>query len=64
MAEIDYTKQSDEQFQRTCELVYAEQGRRSKLSSIPDEVKKLSQDFEANGGDKSDLITKINEDET
>lgn len=61
---MDYTKLSNEKFQEECAKVYAEQERRSRLSSIPEEVKKLSQDFEAIGGDKSDLITKINEEIT
>lgn len=57
----DYSKLTDEKFQEECAKVYAEQERRSKLASIPSEVQKLSQDFEAIGGDKADLITKINE---
>lgn len=59
----DLTKITDEQFQEICSQVYAEQERRSKLSSIPNEVQKLSQDFTALGGDKEELITKINEEQ-
>lgn len=58
---IDYSKQTQEQFEAHAQALYAEQDRRAKLNSIPDEVKKLSNDFEAIGGDKEELITKINE---
>lgn len=58
---IDYTTLDEEQFQAHCAALYAEQDRRSKLASIPDDIKKLSQDFEALGGNKDDLVAKINE---
>lgn len=58
---IDYKNLSDEDFSAHCAALYAEQDRRAKMNSIPAEVKKLSQDFESLGGNKEELITKINE---
>lgn len=58
---IDYKQLSDQEFQEHCQALYAEQDRRSKLASIPDDVKKLADDFENFGGNKSELIEKINE---
>lgn len=60
----DYSKMTQAKFEEECAKMYAEQERRSKLNSIPEEVKKLSVDFEAIGGNKEDLITKINEEKT
>lgn len=58
---IDFTTLSDTDFQTTCAALYAEQERRSKLASIPDDIKQMSQDFVDLGGNKDDLIAKINQ---
>lgn len=58
---IDYTTLTDTDFQAHCAALYAEQDRRSKLASIPNDIRQLAQDFEGVGGSKEDLITKINE---
>jgi hypothetical protein len=60
---IDYTKLTEDEFQEHCSALYGEQDRRSKLRDIPSDVQKLAKDFEALGGDRADLITKINEEE-
>lgn len=63
MKEIDYTKLTDEEFHEHCAALYAEQSRRSKLQSIPNDIKVMSNDFVSIEGNKEDLITRINEPE-
>lgn len=58
---MDYSKLTDEQFNEHCEALYAEQDRRAKLRDLPDEIKSRADEYEALGGDKADLIIKINE---
>lgn len=50
-----------EEFQDYCTIMYAEQERRARIASIPDEIKRLSDDFENFGGDKTELVAKVNE---
>lgn len=61
MDTINYQPMSDQLFQAHCSALYAEQDRRSKLASIPQEIKNMANSFESLGGNKEDLITKINE---
>lgn len=58
---MDYTKLTDEQFNEHCQALYAEQDRRAKLRDLPDEIKSRADEYEALGGSREDLITKINE---
>lgn len=58
---IDYTTLTDEDFQAHCAALYAEQDRRSKLISIPNDVQQMAQDFASIGGNKDDLVAKIND---
>lgn len=52
---------SIEDFQNYCATLYEEQDRRAKLASIPEDIKRLSNDFEDFGGDKAALVEKVNE---
>lgn len=58
---IDYTKLTKEEFEQHAQALYSEQDRRAKLVSIPEEVKRLSNSFEDIGGDKAELVAKVNE---
>ena len=41
--------------------ILAEMERRKKLSEIPTDIKKMADEFETLGGDKTELIDRINE---
>ena len=56
----DYTKLTTEDFQAHCTALYAEQDRRAKLDSIPNDVKQLAQDFETLGGNREQLFEDVN----
>lgn len=56
---LNYSELSEEDFQAHCTALYLEQDRRSKLGSIPEDIKKLAQDFEQLGGDNADLVTAV-----
>lgn len=56
---INYTELSVEEFNEHCQALYAEQERRSKLNSIPNEIKTLADNFEQLGGNRVELIAKI-----
>lgn len=58
---IDYKNLTEEEFQDHCAALYAEQDRRAKIRDIPNNIQKLANDFESLGGDKADLVDKINE---
>ena len=59
---IDYSKMNDKDFNASCSALYAEQDRRAKIASIPNDIQKMANDFVELGGDKADLIDRINED--
>lgn len=58
---IDYKNLTEEEFQDHCAALYAEQDRRTNLRDIPNSVQQLANSFEQLGGDKADLVAKINE---
>ena len=54
---------SNEELTQLREDALTEITRRNDMGEIPDQVKDLSQRYESLGGDRSELVAKINEDE-
>ena len=59
----DLQNLSDEQLTQLREDALTEITRRNDMGEIPDQIKGLSQRYESLGGDRYELVAKINEDE-
>ena len=59
----DLQNLSDEELTQLREDALTEITRRNDMGEIPDQIKGLSQRYESLGGDRSELVAKINEDE-
>lgn len=59
----DLQNLSNEELTQLREDALTEITRRNDMGEIPDQVKNLSQRYESLGGDRSELVAKINEDE-
>ena len=59
----DLQNLSDEELTQPREDALTEITRRNDMGEIPEQIKGLSQRYESLGGDRSELVTKINEDE-
>ena len=59
----DLQNLSDEELIQLREDALTEITRRNDMGEIPDQVKNLSQRYESLGGDRAELVAKINEDE-
>lgn len=58
---MELTTLTDEQLEEHRVSLLAELDRRNKLRDIPNDIRKLAQDFESLGGSRTDLIAKIEE---
>ena len=59
----DLQNLSDEELTQLREDALTEITRRNDMGEIPDQIKGLSQRYESLGGDRAELVAKINEDE-
>lgn len=59
----DLQNLSSEELTQLREDALTEITRRNDIGEIPDQVKNLSQRYESLGGDRAELVAKINEDE-
>ena len=59
----DLQNLSDEELTQLREDALTEITRRNDMGEIPEQVKGLSQRYESLGGDRAELVAKINEDE-
>lgn len=57
----DLTQLSDQQIEDRRVAIMDELARRNQLRDIPEQVRQMAQSFEALGGNKEDLVSKVNE---